>query len=641
AFNGHTIPIEKILLGGANIIITGRHGSGKTTALAYLVSLLARRDKSLGELQNHLPVFLHVNEFDMPIETEDSLLEPIVKALITRASALGQARLPDALKIAFREGRAILALDGFDEIDNEAAQHITGYLEQILQEYPQVRMIVAADPQFVDGLLHLGLAPVPIAAWNRRQQARFIQRWSNLWERFIAPPVKNDPESDEMDTHISPMLLNGWLLNNNAALNPLEFTLKVWAAYAGDSRGPSGTDAIEAYLRRTSVGISKARSAMEYISTQMILSRRTSFTQKEAQHWTATFDTAMVEGAGVAMTSEMGERYATREITIPRVLADLTRNGLLISRPGNRLETIHPQIASYLAGAALAFSGQGAVILNQEDWPLRQSTIHYLASHSDLSDEASRLLTDTVDPLYRGALIAGRWLRDIPDDTTWQKPILQHLANLLQRDALPLNFRGRVLACLVTSNTPGMETMFRHLLRSPKDDVAQLAALGCGFLQDTQSVGELTQIAGYPTLAGQAACLSLINIGTQPAIETAASILLSGDELLRRAVAEAFAFHPEEGYEILRDGSTLDDLLVRRSSIHGLRLIEEPWALKILEEMQIEDGQWVVRNAAAQVVEELHALDPYIPRPLTAPENLEWLIEFASEREMGVSPGDP
>ena len=640
AFNGHTIPVEKILLGGANIVITGRHGSGKTTALAYLASLLARRDDSLGELKDHLPVFLHVNELPLPIETEKSILEPVVTALLTRSSALGKTRLPEALELAFRDGRALLMLDGFDEIDNEAAQHISEYLEAVLQEYPQARIIAAADPQFVDGLLRLGLAPVPMAFWNRRQRAQFIQRWSDLWERFVQPPVKDEDEG-ETTPRIDPVLLNGWLLNDNAALNPLEFTLKVWAAYAGDARGPRGIDAIEAYLRRMSVGVHKARAALEYIATQMILSRRSAFTQKEAQHWTATFDSAAVEGAGVAMVSEVEGSYQGQEITIPRVLADLTRNGLLLSHPGNRLEVVHPQIAAYLAGSALAFSGQGAVILAQEDWPLRQATVHYLAAHSDLSEEVSRLLTDTEDPLYRGALIAGRWLRDIPTDADWRKPILQHLASLLQRDALPISFRGRVLACLATANDPGVGTMFRHLLRSSRDDVVQLAALGCGFLRDAQAVGDLTRQVGNPTLGGQAICLALVNIDTQPAIETAASILLHGEEMLRRAVAEAFAFHPEEGYAILRDGSTLDDLLVRRSVIHGLRLVEEPWALQILEEMQIEDGQWVVRNAAAQAVEELHNLDPYIPRPLESPENLTWLIEFASEREMGVAPGDP
>ena len=118
-----------------------------------------------------------------------------------------------------------------------------------------------------------------------------------------------------------------------------------------------------------------------------------------------------------------------------------------------------------------------------------------------------------------------------------------------------------------------------------------------------------------------------------------ATSALSSDHGGVRAVAEAFAHHPAEGHPILREGSEMDDLLVRRVAIHGLRLVDEPWARNILEEMQIEDGQWVVRNAAAQVVEELNALDPYIPRPLGQIEEMPWMIEFASERGVGVSEG--
>jgi len=635
AFGGHAIPIEKVLMGGANLIITGKPGSGKTTALAYLASLLARRDPSLEEIKDHVPIFLHANELELPLDTETPLLDPIISALNARSSAMGQARLPEALNLAFSDGRVLLLIDGFDEIAGEAALNLTDFLAETLQEYPDIRIVAAADPLFVDGLIRIGMSPIPIAFWNLRQQALFIQRWGQLWHRFVI-----DTDSEE-SSYIEPILLNGWLLNNNATLNPLEFTLKVWAAYAGDVRGPKGTDAIEAYLQRMSVGINKAHAALEFIAAQTILSMRSSFTRTEAQNWTSSFDSDTMEGAGLAMVSDIDADNDEREIAIHRVLPDLTRNGLLISRLGNQLEIVHPLITSYLAGAYLAFSGNDSAILSQPDWSLKQSTVHYLASQRDLSDQVAQLLTDTEDPLHRGVIKAGSWLRDIPLDAEWRKPILAHLANVLQQEALPISFRGRALACLAITNDPGVASMLRHLLRSPKDSVVQLAAVGLGFMRDTQAVSELVKQIGSPSIAGQAICLALVNIGTKPALEVAASILLQGEEMLRRAVAEAFAHDPDEGHSILREGSTMDDLLVRRSVINGLRVVDEPWAVKILEEIQVEDGQWVVRNAAQQVVEELNRLDPYIPRPLEPLETLPWLVEFASEQGMGISEGEP
>ena len=636
-YNGHTIPVLDALKGGANLIITGNLGSGKTTALAYLASSMARREKQLGDLQNHVPLYIHTKELLLPLDENVALLTPIIDGLVARSTKMRQIRLPEALKLAFKEGRIVLLVDGFDEIAAEPAQDVSDYLGLLLEEYPDTRVVAAASPHFVDGLVSLGLVPIPMASWNLRQQARFIQQWGSLWQQFVQP--ETDPNSEEDSARIDPILLNGWLLGNNAALTPLEFTLKVWSAYAGDARGPKGPDAIEAYLRRMSVGIPRVRAALEYLATRMIITRRSAFTQGEAQSWTSGFDSDTVEGAGLAMLSEADEDQ--REITLPRVLSDLTRHGLLISRSHNHLAFVHPLLACYLAGESLAFSGQGVNVLNQPDWPLKYTTIHYLASRSDMSEEIASLLTDTEDPLSRSVLQAGSWLRDIPEDAVWRKPILKNLANMLQQEALTMSFRTRLLACLAATNDPGVTSMLRHLLRSPKNSVSQLAALGLGFLQDTQAVSYLANMVVDPTPVGQAACLALVNIGTRPALETAVDVFLHGAEPLRRAVAEAFANNSSEGHPMLKEGSEIDDLLVRRISIHGLRLIDEPWAFNILEEMQVEDGQWVVRNAAAQVVEELNGLDPYIPRPLAPPDETPWLIEFASGQGQGISTGDP
>ena len=632
AYGGHTLSLAEAFFGGVNLILTGKPGSGKTTALAYLASMLSRRDPDLGDLKRNVPVFFHVNELEILEENGTEILDPLQTVLSSRSSGIRPAQLTEMLKLAFREGRVFLMVDGYDEISEQTAQKVTNYLATVLDAYPETKMVVAADPLFVDGLVQIGLMPIPLAAWTRRQQALFIQRWGNLWHRFVVD------HSDEETSYIDPVLLNGWLLNNNEALTPLEFTLKVWAAYAGDARGPKGMDAMEAYLRRMSVGISKAQSALEYIATQTVFTMQTSFTRGEAQNWTSSFDSNTVEGAGLAMVSDLDTKDEPREITIPRVITDLTRNGLLVQRANNRLEIIHPVIVGYLAGRALALGSQ-TTIFAQPDWPLKRLAVHYLAAHTDLSDRVAQLLTDTEDPLYRGVLTAGSWLRDIPQDANWRKPILQHLSNVLQQDLLPISFRGRVLACLVTTGDPGIAPILRHLLRSPKESVVQIAAIGCGFIRDPQAVNELTKQIVSPSRASQAICLALVNIGSKPALETAASILLQGEEMLRRAVAEALAHNPEEGHPILREGSTMDDLLVRRSVLNGLRLVNEPWARQILEEIQVEDGQWVVRNAAQQIVEELNALDPYIPRPLEPTDTLPWFVEFAAEQGVGI--GEP
>jgi HEAT repeat protein len=197
-----------------------------------------------------------------------------------------------------------------------------------------------------------------------------------------------------------------------------------------------------------------------------------------------------------------------------------------------------------------------------------------------------------------------------------------------------------VLTALAYSNAPGIPTLFQHMVKSDKIIICQLGALGCGLIRDTQYVDELDILLDEQPSISRAACLALVNIGTKPALNIIADALVEGNEDLRRSAAEAFAGNTDDGHAALKEGSTMDDLLLRRSVIYGLRKIDEPWSIEILEQMQIEDGQWVVRNAAAQVVEELQNFDPHIPIPLDPLEETTWLIAYASQHGMGVSPGE-
>jgi hypothetical protein len=139
----------------------------------------------------------------------------------------------------------------------------------------------------------------------------------------------------------------------------------------------------------------------------------------------------------------------------------------------------------------------------------------------------------------------------------------------------------------------------------------------------------------------RAACLALVAIGNQPALEAMADALLTGDEDLRRTAAEALANHPEEGHPTLREGMSIEDLLVRRAVIYGLQRVNQPWSIEALQKVQLEDEEWLVKNAATHALESLALPSPSLPRPLPPLTETPWLIEFAGEMGIGVVPGKP
>ena len=74
----------------------------------------------------------------------------------------------------------------------------------------------------------------------------FIRCWGELWGRFVSVEAWAQAGLEPVD----PLLLNTWLGSGNGVLTPLELTLKVWAAYAGDGLGPHVLDAVSTHIRR-------------------------------------------------------------------------------------------------------------------------------------------------------------------------------------------------------------------------------------------------------------------------------------------------------------------------------------------------------------------------------------------------------
>src|SRR4030065_2943261 len=85
----------------------------------------------------------------------------------------------------------------------------------------------------------------------------------------------------------------------------------------------------------------------------------------------------------------------------------------------------------------------------------------------------------------------------------------------------------------------------------------------------------------------------------------------------------------------------MKDLLVRRSVIFGLIRLDQPWARKIVENLQLDDNEWVVRNAAIQAFDELNRKSSFAPKSVPDLTETQWLIEYASRIGTTVAPGKP
>jgi HEAT repeat protein len=303
----------------------------------------------------------------------------------------------------------------------------------------------------------------------------------------------------------------------------------------------------------------------------------------------------------------------------------------------------HPLLLSYLTACDLADKGWANWTFISDQWCTSNYAIGFLsAKRDDVTPLLEPYLGNGQEPVCRELLIAAKWLRSAPENAAWRSGLMRHLTKVLQNESNPMGLRGRALTAMALSGTASVDVLFRQYLGSPETGLRLLATLGCGLMRDGKAVNDLKALlADKQPNVRRSASLALVAIGNQYAMEGVADTLLHGDEDLRRAAAEALANNLEEGQPTLKEGSTLSDVMVRRAAVYGLRRVHKPWATETLQHIQVTDTQWVVKDAATQALDEMEQPNPRLPRAIPDLTETPWLIAFAGERGIGISPGKP
>ncbi len=638
-YQAKTISLAEALSGDSDIVLMGQTGMGKTVALAALASSLARRDPQTGLPEETLPFLIHVADLDLPAN-KDNPLNALIDLVAEKAPVLDLPRIPEFVRKAFAEGRALLLLDGTDELPPEGLKSVVDFIKLIKRAYPRTRIVTTASTEYLDGLVSLNFIPFALAAWTRQQCQEFLQRWAVLWQKYVSVESWAQANLEPVD----PLLLNGWLETSLSKLTPLELTLKTWGAYAGDLRGPRPLDALATHLRRL-IPANVPAQAVESLAIQTHLAAEPIFDPRRAREWVKAFEPAEALPPEAKEEDPRPKKKGEKKVEAPSMglISTLINSGLLCAHRNNRVRFCHPIFGGYLAGKQLE-NYKPDVILNQPPWIGKYLSMQYLAAVGDPTLLAEKLLEELDRPLSRNLLSMARWLREAPPQAAWRTRVMAKLVELLQQEGQPLGLRGQALAAfLQIEGDASIPVLFRQLMKSPLPELLQLAALGAGAAHDAKAIEPLSALTrnSSPTLC-RAACLALAAIGTTAAIDALGSVLLQGAEHERRIAAEALANHPSEGWTILREAAELkEDLMVRRAAAYGLGRVPEAWAEELLTKMQVEDGEWLVRNAALEALEARRNPPSHIPKRLPPPTESPWLIAFAGKQGMGVAPDKP
>ena len=637
-----TLTPAEALQKGARIVITGNAGAGKTTTLSYLASQIANREETIGVLASLMPIFLHILDINIPDEfTEDTdSVEILLDAAIRQNPGRNAKSLHKHLKSAVTEQRAILLLDGMDELNQKEHQRAVAWLSKLFEVQPNLRAVATGSATHAGGLIQLGFYPLTVKPWSAQEVEQFVEKWAFAW--YSAPKQAKTEHSSQA------YLLKNWIKNYKLVLSPLEWSLFIWGIYAGDLHGLSTMSALEAYISRFSTR-SVPRLALESFAKELLVQEQSFMPYGQANRFLAKFNPdEVITGQGQDKIPEEVESNVDSGLlrrkqnlqkqkvsSSERAISDLLDGGVFAEHVQHNIRFAHPLIAGYLA--SFAVTTPETDIPADEYWELTKETLHFLAVQDKTGAWHKRALSQEADLLFTNVLKTARWLRDTSPEIRWRTQTLKYLLGLIHNQSIPFAVRARFTSAFVTANDPSVAMLFTKLLGHNSPDVRWLAALGAGAIRDANAVPGLKKLFSDPEPnIRKAAVLALGAIWNPSAIQAVTDALVSEDEALQLTAAEIMAHKPAEGHQILREAIESDNLLIRRSAVFGFAQINEDWSRDILERITIEDSQWVVRNAAAQAVEAMDNLNPAIPSPLPEPSESPWLLAYAAKQGTSI-----
>ncbi|MBN1313434.1 MAG: HEAT repeat domain-containing protein [Anaerolineae bacterium] len=617
------IPLDRVLRGPDNLALLGLPGSGRSVALALMAILAARQkeDHQPGGLLDtaRMPILLHLADVDLSPEswgTEVDPLDPALAAAGMRMRGLATSFLK-AVQRQFASGQGLVLVDGWDELPLVEQRRTVEWLRVLITTYPENKVVVTGPVQGYRPLQELDLAPTFVVPWSQSEFTELGHLWAAAWPT-IAGTTREPAQEPEAD-------IVRRAVRANRARTPLDVTLKIWAAFAGDDPGQGQHGWYSAYINRV-LPAPELRGALERVGERIV-------TAPDGIGVSVEEVTRFIDGVRDSIS------LRTPISTPDFIYAICNETLLLTERINMRLTFNQPAIAAYLTAENLSDMPLREPLL--EGGPLKDLAIAFLAQMQDITPYVERRLAEQSTILQDKLLPLGLWAADADPGAGWRAQAFKRLAQVLLAPAeFPLA-RERVTAALVASRDQNVIHIFRQGLKSQDPHVRMLSALGIGAIGDPEGVTALGEaLNDEDATVIVITALALGAMATKPALDYLIQALLTGIEMARRAAAEMLGTDiVGEGHKLLQDAIKDQDFMTRRAAVFGLERVSEEWVMPLLDNAERHDDQWLVRAAATAALENLKQPPDIAPRHRPRPEDLPWLDKWLTERDQEIMPG--
>lgn len=337
--------VEQLVARGRRSLIRGEAGSGKTTLLQWLAVSSARQrfPAALDEWNDTVPFFVRLRS-----HVGDDLPQP--KDFPASINPTLAERMPEGWAAQQMEnGRALLLIDGVDELREDERDKAADWLRNLLATYPDARYVVTSRPPAVEE--HWLREEKFASAFLEPMDVPAIDAFIDHWHRAAAGGAEGD-EAEELSAFSARLrgLIREAPQIRNLATSPL--LCAMLCALTRDRKAQLPRDRVELYRIGLEMLLERRDQAREVASDEVRLSRP----QKEVllqglALW------LLNNGFSDATRSDIENLFVEKVEAMPRLSATpeevlqhfLLRSGLLREPIMGRVDFIHRTFLEYLA----------------------------------------------------------------------------------------------------------------------------------------------------------------------------------------------------------------------------------------------------------------------------------------------------
>lgn len=624
-----------LLQTATNMLVVGDLGIGKTTLFSHLTQRIIQNKTGISKFNGYLPWLIHVSELKMervpPKQIEQSFFDHLPRSF----PKFVRKKILKVLANYLHSNRLILLVDGLDELPPELFDQTVEYIHLFSQKFPKIKILANASPNYLGRLPAYGFLPMTMKGWDHRKKNGLMQKWAAAWHKLRQ-------EDNELDQRNLSTLLSIWTEKDHRTLTPFEWTLRIWSLFSGDSLGTSPISDIEAYYRRiTDERVS--HTAVEALAYTFFRQKKVALPQSGLEMELLKNQFRLSSSTSPDHVLEKLDEGAARRRKgsgSTSVLSTLAEIGLLELNNDGLYRFIHPVFLAYFGGYQLAKQEPDIALIQK--WSPLASAFGYAASFQNTAPWIEQIVqTDMKSTSDRADfLMASRWLKHTPRTHAWRTNLIKRILAELQKESTPITHKFRYLAALIEIEDPTINQIFIKLLSAKSAQLRQLSALGLGALRELSASQAFIEHLNDPS--DMAAYAAMISLGYSQQAETPQLLYeyltQAADEGFRRAAAETLARIKPTGQELLKNLVKSEDLITRRAVVFGLAVIHDKSTKELLEQIALNDKEWIVRTTAEHVLTVTADRSLSVPRPYTPYLKAEWLLKYAASKGEGLSP---